>query len=211
LATNYDLTERERIRQALFAYMKAHKIGVPTLAARIKDSHPRKMEISWKTLQRTLAGKRTNDTAVAICAAFAEKLPNRPTAMYALGEALHAVYGKTPDVIAGVYAVTAHETVISELTLTSQGRAHIEDAQFLFVKEVTTSTYRRIYDGVLVFAGRGATILLKDRLMGSARIHGLHLNKEHFHGFVYDNEPVEAGGVPYQNIQTVIHRTGNAE
>src|SRR5208282_2623021 len=32
----FDLTERERIRWALIDYMKAHKIGVPTLAARIK-------------------------------------------------------------------------------------------------------------------------------------------------------------------------------
>ena len=50
----FDLTERERIRWALIDYMKAHKIGIPTLAARIKASHPREMEIPWKTLQRTL-------------------------------------------------------------------------------------------------------------------------------------------------------------
>ena len=50
----FDLTERERIRWALIDYMKAHRIGVPTLAARIKASHPREMEIPWKTLQRFL-------------------------------------------------------------------------------------------------------------------------------------------------------------
>ena len=55
----FDLTERERIRWALIDYMKAHKIGVPTLAARIKASHPREMEIPWKTLHRFLAGERT--------------------------------------------------------------------------------------------------------------------------------------------------------
>lgn len=53
----FDLTERERIRWALIDYMKAHKIGVPTLADRIKKSRPREMEIPWKTLQRFLAGR----------------------------------------------------------------------------------------------------------------------------------------------------------
>ena len=48
--------------------------------------------------------------ALTICKAFAEKLPNKPTAMHALGEALHAVYGKAPDILAGTYAVSAHET-----------------------------------------------------------------------------------------------------
>jgi hypothetical protein len=210
LVTEYDLAERERIRQALLAYMREHKIGTPTLAKRIKASHPRHMEIPLKTLQRVLAGKiRTHDMALSICAAFVDKLPDRPLLFDALGEALHDVYAKEADVIAGAYTVSAHEIVISELTITTRPRPEGAVRKYHLVKEVTTASYRRIYDGVLVFAGRGATMLLKDRLMGGARVHGLHLNKDHFHGFVYDNEPLENGGVPYQNIQTIVHRTGN--
>jgi hypothetical protein len=33
----FDLSERERIRQALLAYMRENKVGVPTLAERIKN------------------------------------------------------------------------------------------------------------------------------------------------------------------------------
>jgi hypothetical protein len=201
LAAEYALAERERIRQTLLAYMREHGIGTPKLAARIKASHPRQMEIPLKTLQRFLGPIkqppdganpriRTHDMALMICAAFVDKLPNHPMAFEALGEALHAVYRRQPDVIAGTYAVSAHETLISELTLIAPRVAHTEDQQYLMAKEVTVSHYRRIYDGVIFFAGRAVTILLKDRLMGSARIHGLHLNKEHFHGFVYDNEPL---------------------
>ena len=36
--TEYDLAQRERMRQALLAYMKQHKIGVPRLAQRIKET-----------------------------------------------------------------------------------------------------------------------------------------------------------------------------
>jgi hypothetical protein len=128
LATNmtgaeFDLTERERIRRVLIDYMKAHKIGVPTLAARIKASHPREMEIPWKTLQRFLGPlrkpleeapepatkkpmkpARTRDMALIICKTFVEKLPNKPTAFQALGQALHALYKQPlPPDIAGPY------------------------------------------------------------------------------------------------------------
>ena len=208
----FDLAERERIRQALLAYMKEHKIGVPTLAARIKASHPREMEIPWKTLQRFLAGTRTHDMALTICKAFAENLPNKPTAMHALGEALHAVYGKAPDILAGTYAISAHETVISRLTLIPQRVANIEDQKFLLATEVTTGSLLRIYDGVVVLTGSSILGILKDRLMHTARVHGLHLRSapsESFHGIVYDNGPLERCGIPYQTFPVSVTRAAD--
>src|SRR5271168_4471760 len=77
---SFDISQRERIRAALIGYMKEHGIRVPTLAVRIRQSHPREMEIPLKTLQRFLAGRRTQDMALTICAAFVEKLPHKPTA-----------------------------------------------------------------------------------------------------------------------------------
>ena len=43
--TEYDLAQREQLRQTLLAYMKEHKIGVPRLAARIKETVHRNPEI----------------------------------------------------------------------------------------------------------------------------------------------------------------------
>lgn len=215
MAANYTLVERERIRQVLLAYMREHGIGTPTLADRIKKSHPREMEIPLKTLQRFLGplkrppaeedteaapiqgntGRRTHDMALMICSAFVDKLPDRPLLFDALGEALHDVYNKEADVLAGTYAVSAHETVISQLTITTRPRPEGAVRKYHLVKEVTTASYRRIYDGVVVFAGRAVTIILRDRLMGGARIHGLHLNRDHFHGFVYDPSRIP-GDIP---------------
>ena len=36
--TENDLARRERIRQALLAYVKEHKIGVPQLAKRVTET-----------------------------------------------------------------------------------------------------------------------------------------------------------------------------
>ena len=65
--------------------------------------------------------------------------------------------------------VSAHETVLSQLTIT----ALTDDPKFLIVKEITTSAYRRIYDGVLVFDGSSSLAILKDRLLHTARVHAL--------------------------------------
>jgi hypothetical protein len=207
VANTYDTAERERLRAVLIAYMKQHKIGVPTLARRIIEAHPRRSEVPRRTLQRFLAGKRVNDMAVSICATFAENLPSRPTAFHALGRALHDLYQREPDHIAGVYAVSTHETIISQLTIGPF------DPRFLTVKEVTTSSHRRIYDGVLVNAGRSIVAILKDSLMNTARIYTLHLNPERlaFYGLLYDSGPLESGGPAYQSLQVALERTGHAE
>jgi hypothetical protein len=71
--TEYDLAERERLRRTLLAYMKEHKIGVPRLAQRVKDTVHRNPEIPVKTLQRFMKGEvRTLDMHVGFLAQFAE-------------------------------------------------------------------------------------------------------------------------------------------
>ena len=76
--TEYDLAQRERIRETLLAYMKEHKIGVPRLAARIKEAVHRNPEIPVKTLQRFMKGEvRTIDMHVGFLAQFVEKVSRR--------------------------------------------------------------------------------------------------------------------------------------
>jgi hypothetical protein len=87
----FDAAERELIRKKLIRYMKENGIGAPKLAARIKASHPREIEIPLSTLQRFLAGRGKNESCVAQCYRFAEKLTvSDPTA--ALGERLSVFY-----------------------------------------------------------------------------------------------------------------------
>ncbi len=90
--TEYDLAQRERIRQALLAYAKEHKIGVPRLAARVKETVHRNPEIPVKTLQRFMKGEvRTLDQYVGFLAQFVDKMAQvDPTPR--LGVALSAFY-----------------------------------------------------------------------------------------------------------------------
>ena len=88
----YDLAQRERIRETLLAYMKEHKIGVPRLAARIKETVHRNPEIPVKTLQRFMKGEvRTIDMHVGFLAQFVEKV-SKVDATPRLGFALSAFY-----------------------------------------------------------------------------------------------------------------------
>ena len=90
--TEYDLAQRERIRQTLLAYMKEHKIGVPRLAARIKETVHRNPEIPVKTLQRFMKGEvRTIDMHVGFLAQFVEKVSKEDPTLR-LGFALSAFY-----------------------------------------------------------------------------------------------------------------------
>jgi hypothetical protein len=61
----FDAAERELIRKKLIRYMKENGIGAPKLAARIKASHPREIEIPLSTLQRFLAGRGKNESRLA--------------------------------------------------------------------------------------------------------------------------------------------------
>jgi hypothetical protein len=81
----FDEPQRATIRAALLQYMREHKIGVPTLRARISQATGRIRNspsgddpylVDQKTLQRFLAGvMRTNDAFVAICNEFVQTLP----------------------------------------------------------------------------------------------------------------------------------------
>jgi hypothetical protein len=170
-AAEFDLTERERIRQALLAYMKEHKIGTPTLALRIRQSHPREMEIPLKTLQRFLAGIRTHDMALVICKAFVEKLPNKPMPWQALGEAAFAVYGyPVPDDLpTPFYVQFSYDTHSTTFTIEASGRPH-----FALVEEKQQNPYE-IYDGAMISTHPHAYIaVMKNRLTRTSRIHRIH-------------------------------------
>jgi hypothetical protein len=88
----FDAVERELIRKKLIRYMEENGIGAPTLAERVKDSHPRKTEIPLSTLQRFLAGWGKNKSCVALCHRFVERVViSDPVAK--LGERLSIFYG----------------------------------------------------------------------------------------------------------------------
>ena len=96
LATLYDDAAVDRIRTVLLAHMKSHKMGTPK--AEQLTHVPR------RTVHRLGKGERVNDGALQLIEKFLGRLPNKPTAMQALGEALHAIYSKPPDIDAGTYA-----------------------------------------------------------------------------------------------------------
>ena len=174
----FDLSERERIRQALLAYMREHKIGTPTLAERIKKSHPREMEIPLKTLQRTLGPlrkpkdptkepkrpSRTHDMALIICKTFVDKLPNKPMPFQVLGQALCAIYKQplSPD-ITGIYDLIlpeASSTTTLSISAPSDGCALANER----------SINGQIHDGVVIATAHNAHLaVLRDRLMLTPR------------------------------------------
>jgi hypothetical protein len=187
---NFDTQERERIRAALIGYMKEHLIGVPTLAERIKQAHPRQMEIPLKTLQRFLAGKRTQDMALNICAAFVETLPNTPTVLQALAESLNALYTITAKIErAGEYTITdIFRNKESRITLTPSGL-------YLAAKEIIPP--HRIYDGLMFFAGPAIIAILRDRLMATLRMH--ILNRDFIHGNLHHVDPFSLETIDIQS------------
>jgi hypothetical protein len=73
--TAFDEPARRRVRDGLRSYMRAHRIGAPTLQARIIEADaPRFREVPLSTLQRFLRdAHRTADAHVALCAEFLEK------------------------------------------------------------------------------------------------------------------------------------------
>jgi hypothetical protein len=74
----FDIAARARIRAVILRYMEAHRIGVPTLQARISEATDRSIDlIPLKTLQRFLAGAtRTNDAFLIPCHQFVSGLPD---------------------------------------------------------------------------------------------------------------------------------------
>jgi hypothetical protein len=209
LAT-YDNSERARIRAALILYMQENRIGVPELHNRITTAARNPEAFSLKTLQRFLADKmRVNDDAVGHCATFAARLPGQRAQAHRLADALYEFYAKEPDLIGGVYTVSTADAVISEITIQFPPNSRTS----YIVTERSTGTLARVHDGALVFTRTGILAVLKDRLMRSARVHTLHLNRESntFYGVLYDDGPLARGTVPYQLLQTTLQRIENAE
>ncbi|WP_298936864.1 hypothetical protein [uncultured Ruegeria sp.] len=56
IASTFDTKTRAKIRAALKAYMKAHRIGVPTLWDRVLKADPKKRDVSMPSMQRLIRG-----------------------------------------------------------------------------------------------------------------------------------------------------------
>lgn len=192
----FDLEERERIRQALLSFMKEHGIGTPDLAKHIEQSHPRRMHLPLKTLQRFLGRltplpddatpeeierakpTRTHDMALIICKAFVEKLPNKPMPFSALGLALEDIYQQElADDISGEYDLT-HEGALS-----SQFSISAATDCYALVTERSKEIHC-ILDGVIVGTTPGNHLaILRDRLMMTPRYVMLSGEEAHVYEF----------------------------
>ncbi len=168
----FDLATRERISQKLLHYKQSHGIGVHRLEARISATHPRNPDISIKTLQRFLGGTlRINDQYMGYLSLFAESLPELDP-VGELGLAMAAMFGASgkspsPPPYAGTYAVS--------LDLDEEsGVARLEwDKTFWRFHETMKVGGHLVYDGVMVHARNALHVLLKDRLLGRAKVYTL--------------------------------------
>jgi hypothetical protein len=170
--TEYDLAQRERIREALLAYMKEHKIGVPRLAARIRETVHRNPEIPVKTLQRFMKGEvRTLDMHVGFLAQFAERV-SKADVMPRLGYALSAFY-LSQDKTDWSGSFLATESEASKVDPGEIYKSKIDialDQGAWRVKEVSdVHGSHQIYDGALSSSGPALIMIMKDRLMGLPR------------------------------------------
>ncbi|KAB2884135.1 MAG: hypothetical protein F9K34_09725 [Albidovulum sp.] len=177
--------ERARIRAALQAYMRAHRIGVPTLCALVIDRDPRQREMPLSTLQRFLRGKhRTGDAYVTMCAQFLEREgftpPEVRDPLAALGGAM-AGFWSGADIDASVYAPLVGSYLHVE------GKDEEQADYELIVSEVPAGRYmvareqrggivpalRYSFEGVLVRAGALILIAMRETLTGLPRSYWL--------------------------------------
>jgi hypothetical protein len=170
--TEYDLARREQIREALLAYVREHKIGIPRLAARIKDAVHRNPTIPVKTLQRFMKGEvRTIDMQVGFLASFVEKVSkDDPTPR--LGSALSAFYSFLDKTDWSGSFLAAE----SAPTVTDSGDDYSSKIEITFdqgtwrVKEISSAgRSQRVYDGVMTSSASTIFMVLKDRLAGLPR------------------------------------------
>jgi hypothetical protein len=167
----HDLEERGRIREALLAYMKQHKIGVPRLSQRIKETVHRNPEVPVKTLQRFMKGEvRTADLYVGFLAQFVEKT-SEVDATPRLGSALSAFYSSRDKTDwSGVFVATESSQAATE---NGDYKSKIEiglHEGIWRVKEVgDNGGTHEIYDGALTASGPTLVVVMKDRLMGLPR------------------------------------------
>ena len=144
--------------------MKEHKIGVPRLAARIKETVHRNPEIPVKTLQRFMKGEvRTVDMHVGFLAQFAERV-SKVDAMPRLGLALSAFYSSENKTDwSGSFDAT-------ESDLSNRGKVELYTSKINIafdqgawrVKEVSdVRGSHDIYDGVLTSSGPALIMIMK--------------------------------------------------
>lgn len=169
----YDLPQRERIREALLTYMKEHKVGVPRLAQRIEQTVHRNPTIPVKTLQRFMKGDvRTVDMQVGFLAQFVEKNSKAdPTPR--LGSALSAFYASHDKTDwSGIF--TAAELGAPETDTRDAYHSQVEialDQGTWRVKETAINNgSREVHDGAMTCSGGTVVIVLKDRLVGLPKL-----------------------------------------
>jgi hypothetical protein len=171
--TEYGQTQREQVRQTLLTYMREHKIGVPTLAARIREAVHRNPVIPVKTLQRFLKGEvRTIDQYVSFMFQFADivaKVDPTPS----LGSALNTFYSSANQTNwAGSFIVGETESSIKNSTDNYQSTIEIVlDRRAWRVKETSREGKSlQVHDGAMTSSGSTVVMVLRDRLSGLPRL-----------------------------------------
>jgi hypothetical protein len=192
----FDVAERDLTRKKLIRYAKENGTGAPTLAERIKASHPRGTELPVSTLQRFLAGRGKNKSCVALCHHFVERRTiSDPSA--ALGERLFIFYGAgNGRDYSGTYRSEIGTADVAEPEFAGHSEINIAaDTGFWRVTEKTAPDLNHaIYDGVLVCSGDAAVVVLKDRVAGLARSYMLWSESETLHG---------PNNMPWPEIETL--------
>jgi hypothetical protein len=170
--TEYDLAQRERLRQTLLAYMKEHKIGVPRLAQRVKETVHRNPEIPVKSLQRFLKGEvRTIDMHVGFLAQFVERASTLDP-IPRLASALTAFYSSQDKTNwSGVFVASESDHGGSKDAAVYKSKLEVGlDGGTWRVKEVGDNDgTHEVYDGALTVSGPTLVVVMKDRLMGLPR------------------------------------------
>ncbi|SPH17906.1 hypothetical protein DEA8626_01434 [Defluviimonas aquaemixtae] len=193
----FDVEHRAQIRAAIKAYMKANRIGVPTLWDRLSIADPKKREISLPTLQRFVRGTHhTADMVVEMCVHLlrAEDFPVAPESpALNFGPALARFHGAAEtdhvpikaalrEALTGTYLEVrsreaAQDGIRLELTITTS-----EDERFMIADEINRTEAGfslSEHEGALIVSGGLVYIALRDKLTGSPKSYYLERLKAH--------------------------------
>lgn len=196
---HYEPAERARIRRALLRYMEENRIGVPKLQLLIVRANGYRDDelknVSLKTLQRFVADQhRTNDTFVALCARFADDLPDDdPVAdlgsaltTFMTGKAAAGGLTPFPSNVMGIYEATIGSNAPQADARHSILRVHrpLRNASFAAVEETigpsrdgsgepTAEGLWQAFDGVMFNPGSMFFALMRNALSGSPRTYHL--------------------------------------
>lgn len=188
LPAHFDQEQRDRIREAIKAYMKAHSIGVPTLLSRVHNADPRRREISLPTMQRFVRGThKTSEMVVGMSLqllktegfAIPEPQDVAEDPMLALESALSGFFlpqvagdEQTREVrdIAGSYRRTEADAPDASVVIAaapSGGALHISETR----KQGVTTNH---YNGVLLTHKKHLFGVLRNALTYEPRVYWLH-------------------------------------